>query len=111
MRYFLKVPHLLGHGASVYNGHLRGPMTPECTFCRDLGCEAVTTFFYDLALSWLGSNTQPSACGANALTHCTTVVAPYYDNFIQPVLSDGILHISPLLQLVEKNVNLCIYFL
>ena len=24
---FISVPHLLWHGASVYNGHLRGPMT------------------------------------------------------------------------------------
>ena len=26
-RWFLRVQHLLWHGASVYNGHLRGPVT------------------------------------------------------------------------------------
>ena len=53
--------HLLWHGSSVYNGHIRGPvsLTPiiSCavTTCRDLD-----------------SNTQPSACEANALTDCAT---------------------------------------
>ena len=27
---FFSVSHLLWHGSSVYNGHLRGPMTPAC---------------------------------------------------------------------------------
>ena len=44
---------LLWHGAYVYNGHLRGPVT--------------------LALI-ADSNTQSSACGANALTHYTKAV-------------------------------------
>ena len=43
---FFSVPHLLWHGASVYNGHLQGPVT----------------------LSLSGS-------GANALTHCATAAA------------------------------------
>ena len=41
---------LLWHGASVYNGYLRGPVTLTPT----AECLAVTTCFYDLGLSRLG---------------------------------------------------------
>ena len=41
---FFSVPHLLRHGASVYNGHLRGSVT--LTFSSG----AVTICFYDLGL-------------------------------------------------------------
>ena len=41
---FFNMPHLLWHGASVYNGHLR---------CRAFGSGAVTTYFYDFGLSQL----------------------------------------------------------
>ena len=37
---FVSVPHVLWHGASVYNGHLRGPVT-----LTPIG--AVNTWFYD----------------------------------------------------------------
>lgn len=40
---FLSVPHLLWHGASVYN--LQGPVT--LTYCRSFDCDAVTTSFYN----------------------------------------------------------------
>ena len=47
---FLSVPHLLWHGASVYNG----PKTRDThTYCRAFSNEAVTICFYDLGLSWL----------------------------------------------------------
>ena len=49
---FFSVPYLLWHGASVYNGRLRGPVTN--TFCRAFSSGAVTTCLYDLGLSWLG---------------------------------------------------------
>ena len=55
---FFSVPHLLWHGASVYNGHFRGPVTFTCTYCRALGSAAVTTCFYDLVLSRLGFEHQ-----------------------------------------------------
>ena len=58
---FFSVPNLLWNGAYVYNGHLRGPVTP---------IPVVTTCFYDLG----DSNTQPSECEANALTDCTTAL-------------------------------------
>ena len=51
LRGLFSLPHLQWHGASVYNGHLQGPVT----LCR----------------GW-NSNTNPSACRANALTHCAT---------------------------------------
>ena len=41
---FFNVPHLLRHGPTVYNGHLRG--THTC--CRAFGSGAVTTCFYEL---------------------------------------------------------------
>ena len=49
---FFSVPHLLWHGASVYNGHIRGPVT--LTYCRAFSSGAVTSCFYDLGLSRLG---------------------------------------------------------
>ena len=42
------------------------------TYCRAFCSGAVNTCFYDISLD---SNTQPSACGANALTHCATAAA------------------------------------
>ena len=44
------VPHLLWRGASVYNGHLWGPVTLTLithTYYRAFGSGAVTTCFYD----------------------------------------------------------------
>ena len=43
---------LLWLEASIYNGHLRGPVT--ITYCRASGSGAVTTCFYDVGLSRLG---------------------------------------------------------
>ena len=60
------VPHLLWHGASVYNGHLRGPVTLTPIAERlavELSLPVLTT---KLCRGW-DSNTQPSACKANAL--------------------------------------------
>ena len=46
---FFRMPDLLWHEASVYNGHLRGPVTLAliAVFCRAFGSWAVTTCFYD----------------------------------------------------------------
>ena len=49
---FCSASHLLWHCASVYLGHLRGPIT--LTSWRALSSGAVTTCFYDSGLSWLG---------------------------------------------------------
>ena len=51
---FFKVPHLLWHGPSVYNLHLRGPVTLAPNLWRALGSGAVTTCFNDIGLSLLG---------------------------------------------------------
>ena len=50
---FLSVTHLLWHGASVYNGHLRGSTHDTHTYRRALRSGAVTTCFYDFGLSRL----------------------------------------------------------
>ena len=65
---YFSVSHPLWHGASDYNGHLRGPLTLTLIAER----LAVTTCFYVYGCRGWHSNTQPSACGANALTHCAT---------------------------------------
>ena len=57
--------HLLWHEPSVYNGHLRGPVT-----LTPIG-GAVTACFYYLGLSRLGFE-HITFRGANALTHCET---------------------------------------
>ena len=46
---FFNVPHPLRHWPTVYNGHLRGPVT--LTPCWAFSGGAVTTWFYDLGLS------------------------------------------------------------
>ena len=71
---FFSVPHLLWHGVSIYNGHLAPRTRDTHNFCRVFASGAVTTCFYDFDLLRWDSNTQPSACGANALTDCATAV-------------------------------------
>ena len=59
------VPHQLWHGSSVYSDHLPGPVTitpiAEC-LAVELSSPVFTT---KVCRGWY-SNTQPSACGANA---------------------------------------------
>ena len=43
---FYCVPHLLWHGASVYNGHLRETRDTH-TYCRAFSSGALTVCFYD----------------------------------------------------------------
>ena len=75
------MPHLLWHGASVYNGHLLGYRTRDIyTYCRAFSSGADTTCFYDLGLSRLGfehpafrfrgqcSNPVRHCCGKICLT-------------------------------------------
>ena len=63
--------NLLWHGTSVYKSHLRGPITltsHAVLFAMALSLPVFTT---KVCRGW-DLNTQPSACGANALTHCAT---------------------------------------
>ena len=64
---FFSVPHLLWHGASVYNGQLRGPVT-LAPIAERLAVELSLYSFNDLG-QWRprNSNTKP-ACMVNALT-------------------------------------------
>ena len=65
---FFSVPHLLWHGASVYDGHIRGPVTLK-PIAERLAVRLSLTVFTTVCCVW-DSNTQPFACGDNALTHC-----------------------------------------
>ena len=62
---FFNVPHPLRHGPTVYNGHLRWPMTLTCWRAFDSG--AVTTCFYDLGLSRSEIEPRSPSCEATAL--------------------------------------------
>ena len=60
-------------GASVYNSHLREPVTPTPIaelLAVELSLPAFTT---EICRGW-DSNTQPSACGANALTVYNNII-------------------------------------
>ena len=71
---FFSVPHLLWHGDSVYNGHLRGPVTPTPIKER-FAVELSLPVFATSVCRGCDLNTQPFTRGANALTHCTTAAA------------------------------------
>ena len=59
---FCSVPHLLWHGASVYNGHLRGPV-PLTPIAELLAVELTLSIFTTYVCCGLDFNTQPSTCG------------------------------------------------
>ena len=70
---FFCVPHLLWHGESVYNGHLRGPVSLTPTAERsavELSLPVLTTQVCRGSDSYI----QPSACEANGRTHCATAI-------------------------------------
>ena len=68
---FFGVPLLLIHGASAYNSHIRGHVTIARRLAVELSLPVFTTY---VCRGW-DSNTQPSACWANALTRCATATA------------------------------------
>ena len=57
------MPHPLRHGPTVYNGHLRGPLTLTPVAER----LAITTCFHDLSLSRPGTEPRSSTREATAL--------------------------------------------
>ena len=59
---FYSVPHLMWHGATVYNGHLLPSVLPV----------ALSLPFLRLGSAWLEFVHQISGCGANALIHYFT---------------------------------------
>ena len=68
---FFSVSHLLWHGASVYNDYLQGPVTLTPVAERSALELSLSVFMTKVCRGW-DSNTQPSTCGTNALTHCAT---------------------------------------
>ena len=70
---FLFVLYRLWHGTSVYNGHLQGPVTLT-PIAERLAVEVSLPYYEWVCRGW-DSNTQPSACGTHALTHCATTTA------------------------------------
>ena len=66
---FFSVPHLLWHRTSVYNGHFRGPLTLTPIAEGLATVLSLTVLTTKVCRNW-DSNTQHSACGANALTNC-----------------------------------------
>ena len=73
---FFSVSHLLWHGASVYNCYLREPVTLT-PIAESLAEELSQPVFTSYVCRCWDSNYQPSAYGANALTHCATVAAKF----------------------------------
>ena len=71
---FFSVPHLLWHGVSVYNGHFRRTVTLT-SFSERLAVKLSLPVLTTLVCRGWDSNTQPSACVANVLTHCATAAA------------------------------------
>ena len=68
---FFSVPHLLWHGATVYNGNFRGPVTLTPFAERLVVQMSLPVFTTKVCRGW-DSNTEPSACEANTLTRCAT---------------------------------------
>ena len=66
---FFSVPHLLWHGASVYNGHFQGPLT-----LTPVSERSAVELSLPIFTTWVcrTPNLPLAACRANALTHCAT---------------------------------------
>ena len=66
---FLSVSNLLWYGAYVCNGHFQGPVTLTPSAERLVVELSLPVFTTKICRGW-DSNTQPSAVGANDITHC-----------------------------------------
>ena len=72
---FFSVSHLLRHEVSVYNGHLRGPVTLT-TIAKPVAVELSLPVFYD-CLSRLGfkhSNFRSNPCATAAAEDCKPII-------------------------------------
>ena len=69
---FFGVPHLLWHGKSVYNGHLRGPVTLTSIAERLAEELSLPVFTTSVCRGW-DSNAKPSECEANAISFHSTI--------------------------------------
>ena len=68
---FFSLPHPLWHGASVYNGHFRGPVTLT-PIAERIAVELSLPVLTNKVCRGWDSNIHSSACGVNALPHCAT---------------------------------------
>ena len=68
---FFRMPNQLWHGASIYNGHFRGPATLTSVAER-FAVELLLPIFTLWACHGWDWNTKPSSCEANALTDWST---------------------------------------
>ena len=93
------VLYVLWHGASVYNGHLRGTITLT-TVAERLEKELSLLVFTTYVCSDRDSNIQPSAIEANALIDCTTAVVRMLSNTFYVLLFFFLSTFSP-----KRNLN------
>ena len=80
---FFSGRHLLWQGASVYNGHLRGPVT-HTPIAECLAVELTLPVLTTLVCRGWDSNSQLFTCWVNALTHCATVASLKFRRSITP---------------------------
>ena len=62
--------------ASVFNGHLRGPVT-HAPIAERLAVELLLPVFTSSVCRGWDSKTQPSASEVNALAHCATAAVSF----------------------------------
>ena len=98
---FFHVPHLLWHGAPVYNGHLRGPVTLTPIAFQLAVEQSLPVLKAKVCCGW-ESNTQPYACRAIALTHCATAAS----TCIVPYFTD----IREYLNAMKHSIELCLLY-
>ena len=98
---FFSVPHLLWHGAPVYNGHLRGPVTLTPIAFQLAVEQSLPVLKAKVCCGW-ESNTQPYACRAIALTHCATAAS----TCIVPYFTD----IREYLNAMKHSIELCLLY-
>ena len=96
---FFNVPHLLRHGTTVYNGHLRGPVTLTALAERLVVKLSLPACFYDLSLSRPGIEPRSPACEANALPlrhrgGCLTYKATKWDGLSDETAKTEVLYHS-----------------
>ena len=96
---FFSVPHLLWHGASVYNGHLWGPVTLTCCLLPSFEKWSFTNCFNAMAVAqWLERSprkqevecSNPSRDRPKSLKQAVTVPLPNarHEVWVSRVLGD-----------------------
>ena len=81
---------------SVYNSYLLSSFSWLSIVLLKylISSSTVTTWFYDLGLSRLESNTQLFACEANSLTHCATAAVPINERLLYVRLTSRCSNVS-----------------